>query len=98
MNPDFPLASWEVPPASQIPLVAPADAVFDAIWRGRETQIWVRRIETCNGPRTYFRDGASDETGNWLGSQMNSHHIPAEEREEFWSDFTFHSTYWEPLV
>ena len=68
--PDFPLAPWEVPPNSDIALVAPADHVFDAVWRGRETQIWVRQIHTpvADGVRTYFRDGNSDEVGNWLTS------------------------------
>ena len=98
MLPDFPLASWEVPPDSNIPLVAPADAVFDAIWRGRETQIWVRTVKTSNGSRTFFRDGASEEMGNWLADQWNGLHLPFEQLERLLNELIFDYTYWEPRI
>jgi hypothetical protein len=64
--PDFPLASWEIPPGSDIALVAPADKIIDGLWHGRKTQICVRKIETSLGQRSYFCDAASREVGNWV--------------------------------
>ena len=55
-----------MPPGSDVPLEAPAYYVFAAPWRGHETEIWARQIETPNGIRTFFRNGKSEEFGNWL--------------------------------
>lgn len=62
MNPDFPLASWEVPPDAGVPLVAPTDFVFDGFWRGEETQILIREIEYFGGLLTFCRNAASDKS------------------------------------
>lgn len=77
--PDFPLASWEVPPGSDIPLVAPATHVFEAHWRGRETQIWLREINISSHERRfYFREFDTQEIGNWATPRYGVdgvHHI-----------------------
>ena len=67
MNPDFPLAPWEVPPDSDVALVAPADEIFCATWRGGGARMLARKSEGVDGQTRYFvRDLASDEVGNWM--------------------------------
>ena len=70
--PDFPLAPWEVPPDSDIPLVAPADAMMRAFWRGRETELLMRGVELDGQERLFFREVGSDEVGNWLMFETGS--------------------------
>ena len=88
-NPDFPLAPWEVPPGSDIPLVAPADLVLKNDWGNYEwgqfewgEDVLARRIVTPNGPRVYYRDAQSSQVGNWL--------IGAEQKDSFFTRWTTH--------
>ena len=70
--PDFPLAPWEVPPDSDVALVAPADLRSRAQWQGRETECLIRAVNFAGQERLFFREIGSDEVGNWAMSEWNT--------------------------
>ena len=66
MNPDFPLAPWEVPPDCDVPLVAPADGSYRAFWQGEPTTFLFRHVETNRYNVTFVRASESQQVGNWI--------------------------------
>ena len=75
-NPDFPLAPWEVPPGSNIPLVAPADHVYRIAWINPLTPLLAREIVGLHGEKRYFvREIPSEAVGNWAVTRHGGHSV-----------------------
>lgn len=68
-QPNFPLASWEVPPDCDVPLIAPADGIYQAVWQGEPANFLYRLVEIDGFRHTFIRLKDSAEVGNWVAME-----------------------------